>query len=461
MAENTVPSAPAQGAQTVNPAEILSSIFAKNQDQLQKAAIAASTPVPGGHATQLPLTMQTGPRATHPGQLDEREVVGKGNARAQGIGNSVIGVMNLIAGTETALDNKKKLEIASSTQQLLTAQQAYDQAAQLYQQNPQNADAKAAMERNKGVMNGILSNDKIRKAIAKGMNVDFTDPKANDTLEHSGVAQGKEMAKAHADYAEQFNKQTPQVMAPNQQAIARYQALKEQQKLNVDTMKAMVPLITAQMRQQDVEMQIKGRMDTEQFKQQAANARALVESQDKWERLNQTIAAKAQLAKTEFGYKLAEIGATASKDLQVFRQKMQMKAADPTTQVKAYEEFQSKAASTISGITKNIATLESQRYAIGKQAPSPDEIKHLDDQIGIAKQALKGYQDTVGATQDYFNAMTKGGANAGTGSSSSTSKSGSSTSTSRTLGSAATYLNAPTDSSIEDDSDDEDNPDNF
>jgi hypothetical protein len=242
----TVPSASTQ--QTVNPAELLSNIFAKNQGDLAKASVAAATPIPGGHASQMPLTMQTGPRQTHPGQLDHREVVGAGNARAQGIGNSVIGVMNLIAGTETALDNKKKLEIASSTQQLLTAQQAYDQASQLYKQDPQNADAKAAMERNKGVMNSILSDDKIRKAIAKGMHIDFTDPKANETLEHQAVAQGKQMATQHSDYADQFNKGTPQVMQPNQQAIARYEAMKEQQKSNLESMKAMMPYFTEQLR---------------------------------------------------------------------------------------------------------------------------------------------------------------------------------------------------------------------
>ena len=454
MPDNTVPSSGQAG--TVNPAEILSSIFAKNQGDLSKAALAASTPIPGAHATQMPLSMQQGPGEAHPGQLDHREVVGKGNARAQGIGNSVIGVMNLLGSTEKALDNKKKLEIASSTQQLLTAQQAYDQAAELYKQNPQNTDAKAAMERNKGVMNGILSNDKIRKAIAKGMNVDFTDPKANDTLEHQGVSQGKDMAKAHLSYADQFNEKTPQAMQPNQQAIAQYQALKDQQKMQVDTMKAMIPLINAQMRQQDVKMQIEGRMNQEEFKQSAANARTLVESQDKWERLNQSIAAKAQLAKSEFGYKLAEISAEGTKELSNFRAKMQMKTADPTTQVKAYEDFQTKAASTVDNLTKNISALEARRYDTNsKTAPSTEEIPHLNDQISIAKQALSSYQDTVKATQDYYNAFKLKGGPDGSGTGSTTGESGSSSSTSKTLGNASTYLNAPTDSTAEDNSDDD------
>src|SRR6185437_1793538 len=220
----SIPSSPSPSAGGANIAEVLNQVLSKNQNDLAKAASASATPIPGGHASGIPLSMDPTPRPDRFGQLDHREVVGAGNARAQGIGNSVIAVTNLLAGAKNALDNKKKLEVASATQQLLVAQKAYDDASQMVKQNPQNADAKAAMDRNKQIMNGILGNDKLRTAIAKGMNIDFTDPSANDSLEHAGVAKGKEMAKQHVDYAEQFNKKTPQVMVPNQQAIAAYQA---------------------------------------------------------------------------------------------------------------------------------------------------------------------------------------------------------------------------------------------
>jgi hypothetical protein len=247
MADATIPSA---GGGAPDIAAIMQSVLGSNQAQLGELAKKAATPIPGGHVTQMPLTMQQGPKTLAPMQMDNRDVVGRGNARAQGIGNAVRGVVHALASTETALDNKKKLEVASATQQLLTAQQAYDQAAQLVKQDPSNADAKAAMERNKSVMNGILSNDKIRKAIAKGMNIDFTDPKANDTLEHQGVAQGKKMATEHADWAEQFNQKTPTQMQPNQQAIAQYQAAQEAQKAKIETFKAIIPYISTYTRAQ-------------------------------------------------------------------------------------------------------------------------------------------------------------------------------------------------------------------
>ena len=456
MPENTVPGAVT--TQTVNPAEILSNIFSKNQDDLSKVAQAAATPIPGGHATSLPLTMQTGPRETHPGQLDHREVVGAGNARAQGIGNSVIGVMNLLAGTETALDNKKKLEIASSTQQLLTAQQAYDQAAELYKQDPQNADAKAAMDRNKAVMNGILSNDKIRKAIAKGMNVDFTDPKANDTLEHQAVAQGKGMAKEHLSYADQFNQKTPQVMQPNQQAIAKYQAKLQEQKLNVETMKTLVPFLRAQMAQQTAENQIKGRMDVETFKQGAENARALTKSQDAWDLMKTHV----QLSHDA---RLSEIHAEGSKDIEVLKKKLSLAKDDPTLQEKAYLDFQTKSTTTLTEANKRISDLQMQRSVAAEHKPYDAAlISNIDEQLKIAKEVTQGYKDIVDGTSVLKNSsLKKGDSNArkGAGTGSSDGKSGVSQGSPGTLGSASTYLNAPTDSTAEDGSDDDTDVLNF
>jgi hypothetical protein len=433
-----------QETQQLDASKLLSDIFAKNQGDLARSAISAATPIPGGHATQFPLSMDPTPRQNQPGQLNHEPVVGAGNAKAQGIGNSVIAVTNLLAGTKNALDNKKRVEVASATQQLLTAQQAYDQAEQLYKQNPQNADAKAAMDRNKAVMNGILANDKIRGAISKGMNIDFTDPQANKTLEHEGVAQGKKMAKEHVDYAGQFNQKTPQVMAPNTQAIAAYQAKLQEQKLNVETMRAFIPLINAQMRSQDAAANRENRLSVEQMRQARDNARATAKSEDAWKRLNKQISARAAQAKTQFGYRMAEIGAEGTKELEVFKAKLQAKNADPTQQLKAYNEFQNHNSRTLSALNTTLTTMQQLRATLSAKKSIDEQnaagVQELDQNIELIKNQVKTFGDYTGAMDDYYKALNpeKGGPNAGSSSSSSVESK-------HSISAADTYLDDDTD----------------
>ncbi|SRR6266567_91573 len=235
---STVPSSVSQAQSGMSDvSQQLDKIFSENTQELQKLAIAATTPVAGGHATAVPSSLMQPPTEFQGAPLDHREVVGAGNARAQGIGNSITATLNTIGAVRTTLDNKKKVEIASSTQQLVTAQQAADQAKQIMASNPdQNSDAykqaKEAYDHNTQIQGTILTG-KHGKDIMKGFNIDYTDPSANKTIQHDAVAMGK----ARAAAAEKFNKGTPTTMAPDPQAIARYSSAMAQQKAKLDMMK--------------------------------------------------------------------------------------------------------------------------------------------------------------------------------------------------------------------------------
>src|SRR6266567_1014987 len=98
-----------QETQQLDASKLLEQIFAKNQGDLAKASISAATPIPGGHASQMPASMMQPPRQYQMAPLDHREVIGAGNAKAQGIGNTVTAVLNILGKTETAMQNKKKL----------------------------------------------------------------------------------------------------------------------------------------------------------------------------------------------------------------------------------------------------------------------------------------------------------------------------------------------------------------
>ena len=194
---------------------VIDNILSQNSGELTKLAEKAATPIAGGHASSIPLSMDPTPKEAGMAPLDHREVVGAGKAKAQGIGNTITGALNVISQVSTAMDNKKKVEIASSTQQLLVAQQAADQAKQTMDANaPQQGGqpndaytkAKEIYDHNTEIQGTILTG-KHGKDIMKGFNIDYTNPSSNKTLQHDAVAMGKERLKA----AEAFNKGTPQV----------------------------------------------------------------------------------------------------------------------------------------------------------------------------------------------------------------------------------------------------------
>lgn len=227
--QNQIPSSSNEGVDAGQVIEKLTG-FGHSPQEMQALASAAATPIAGGHSAQMPPSLMYQPKEWQDTPMDRREVVGAGNARARGIGNAITGLLNTVGRYETNHENKKKLQIATDTQTLLTSQAAIDQANQILKNDPKNAEAKAAIEHNQKIMDGILSDDKTRKEIAKGFHIDFTNPQANNTIPHQGVAQGREMAKK--SYSQQFAEKTPQVMQPNTIALAKYQQALEEQKMN-------------------------------------------------------------------------------------------------------------------------------------------------------------------------------------------------------------------------------------
>jgi hypothetical protein len=438
MQSGSTGSVPAQtSGATVNPADVLSRVLQQNTQELSKYALAAATPIPGGSQGQFPTSLAQPLQQDQPGQLDHREVVGAGNAKAQGIGNSVIATLNTIAKVKTTLDNKKKVEIASSTQQLLQAQAAANQAKQLLQNDPNNAQAKEQVQHNEQIMGTILTG-KHGKDIMKGFNIDYTDPESNKTIQHDAVADGKKRAEAAT---QAFNKGTPQTMAPNTQAQAIYAAKAAEAKSNVDTMRAMGPLISSYMRQQTAEKQIQGRMDTEVFKQMHEDARAYERTQTGFDKMVDTFKHQDQLEQTRFSHTMAEIGQRANLELKNWQSKMYSKNTDPVTLNKDYEEHQRKGTAQISSMTANIAAMEQAKATLVTGKAGQDQIDSITQQIQTAKGALEQYKAAFDGANTYYQKLLMGGS-ADAGPSSSKSSSG--------FSSAASYLD-PSDSLPDDD----------
>lgn len=402
--QNTIPA-----ASSLEGGGGIDAILQQNKDSLAQISAlskAAATPIPGGHSGQLPLSMQQGPKGFTPAPLDMRQMVGKGNAKAQGIGNAITGVMNAITGVTIAEQNKKKLQVASATHNLLTAQNSYDQAQTLLQTDPQNQAAKDQMKRAKDTMDGILADKKIRDAVKKGYNIDFTDPSANQTDEHKGVQQGQDMAKKSLSYAEQFNQKTPQTMQPNLQAQAQLAAAQSQQKINAEMMRAVVPMLAAQVR-------AGGELDRTKLQQMHADARTMATNTTKFRTTQATIQAMALRTKDAHLNRLSEIAAQGNRQLDVFKEELKMKDTDPTLIGQKSDQFKRESTKNLADTTKIISDLESERTEMASKGADAGAVSNIDNQINIAKQLQKEYQDSVNATNDFYShamqSMSKGG----------------------------------------------------
>lgn len=392
---------PSGGGGGLDIAGLLDKVLAGNQANLGELARKAATPIPGGHSGQMPLRMD--PTPSQPGQgkmIPTQGIVGKKNARAAGIGNAIIGTMNAVSAIGTEMDNKKKLAVASSTQTLLTAQSAMDQAKQILQADPNNKAAQDAVKHNTNVMNGILSDDKMRKAIAKGFQIDFTDPKANETLEHQGVAQGKQMAEKTLSYADQFNEKTPQTMTPNVQAQAELAAKQAEQKMNTEAVKAMVPMISAQIRAKAMDNRTEGMLDAAKLKAMHDSTVQQFKADQQWQRLQATLKGRQELAHTEYGYKLSEIAAEGTKEMNVFKAKLEEKQSDPASRLKAYNDFSVHSAATLANLQKTVGDLENQKALNSGQDKSV--AASYNEQINMAKEHVKAFQDLIAGNKALF-----------------------------------------------------------
>jgi hypothetical protein len=239
------------------------------QQKLMREAI---TPVSGSHVGQIPsaLTKPIGPAPQTEGYAQPR-------SKGQAISNMITSAGNAVSKVITAEKEQKQTHLTDAATKLFTAQAAIDEAQQQHDSATaigDNATAQKAqqlIDQNTKVRDGITSDPKLRKALAKGLNIDYIDPSNNKTEEHAAVQaaiknaktiqEKKQLAKQaqqqHQQQANQqgaqnfgaaFAKSQPQTLAPNQMAQAQLEAYQQQRKDAIETFKAMGPIYAEQLR---------------------------------------------------------------------------------------------------------------------------------------------------------------------------------------------------------------------
>ena len=186
-------------------------------------------------------------------------VVGKKAAGRAGIANAIIGVGNAVGAINNKLQQQQHEKTATATQRLIRAQQTIDQASQYLKQKgitpEQSAQLQKRIDDSKMLMNTILSDPKMRKAIGKGMDVSFTDPSENKTPEHQAVGAGKQAALNQPQgqtFQAQFAKQMPQTMGQDPMAQFRLQQAITQKQSDQALAKAMLPRLATAQSQQEI-----------------------------------------------------------------------------------------------------------------------------------------------------------------------------------------------------------------
>ena len=234
---------------------------------------AATSPIPGSHAQGVPSSLTT-PIAPHQDrQLDNRQVVGRKAARIQSVGNAFTGATNALGAIVTKEAQIKQNQIRDAAQKVIMAQQAIDEAKQAHDAAIQSGDAataskmQAVMQQNQQARDAIFADPKMRKALVKGFDISYTDPQSNKTEEHAAVQEALKNAKSFAEkkaimQAQQqkqqqaagqqagaaFEKSQPQGLSANTQAQAQLAVAQQQQKNQLDSIKALAPYFAAQVR---------------------------------------------------------------------------------------------------------------------------------------------------------------------------------------------------------------------
>jgi hypothetical protein len=171
----------------------------------------ATTPVPGSAVTSPQLTLQNQDRfQTQP--LIRRETVGSTNTKRKGIANLIIAASNIAGKYEQKNKDEQQRNLAIDIERIYQSIDGIQQAKDTLSQDPNNADAKAAIKKNQGIIDAMMSDPKKRKQISKAFDINFLDPSKNNKPEHGAMQQ------ATKSYSEQLQEKLPTQMQPNQAA---------------------------------------------------------------------------------------------------------------------------------------------------------------------------------------------------------------------------------------------------
>jgi hypothetical protein len=372
----------------------------------------ATTPVQGGHAMQVPSSLQQpiGPHQDRP--MDQRQVVGRKAAKLQGIGNAITGATNAIGAVVTKEAQIKQNEIKDSALKLIQSQQMIDEAkqqlesAQSLMQNskpddPAQAQYKAMatkaqemIDQNTKTKEAILADPKRRKELVKGFDISYTDPESNKTPAH--MAAMSAMKEAHSWQekrqimkeeqqrqneargkvaGEAFAKGQPQGMAANVLAQNQIAAIQNQNKERLETVKALGPLWVEKMRAE-------GNLNVAEVNKAADLRKAAIEADSKID--TQLLKNKQDDKNNAASLSLEAYRKSADRSLEMLKQ------GNPVEVLKAFNESQKNYETAITENQKSRQALNNEldKASASRGAEIRRQLQSMDAMDEQAKNAF-------------------------------------------------------------------------
>lgn len=383
MADDMTQSVPASSGQgdASTAVDKLQSIMSEQAASLNKAAQAASVPsATPAHSYSIPTALSGQQREAAQAPMITRQVVGKKAAKQVGIGNAFIGAMNAVSGVTTAVENLKSTKIADATQKLMELQHNIDQDSLIKPED--GAEVYAAAQKrimaNTSNQQHLLSDNTIRKGIQKGMQIDFTDPSANQTTEHKGVQQGRAAAERSVTtqsqgipggppgktttvtqgqdpnaLAHSFQAGLPQAPQQDPRAMTKYQTLVAQQKDTFAVLKATMP---AEIKADSAEHIAQIKKATELLK--AKNA-----ADERWEMLQKRQNFEIQRMNAQHKFEINKLHMETNEVIKREDARINLANSDPTTIIKNAQVSQDEDAHLIAATQNHIANLKAQEMA--------------------------------------------------------------------------------------------------
>ncbi|HEY4799155.1 MAG TPA: hypothetical protein VII99_08790 [Bacteroidia bacterium] len=346
------------------------------------------TPVPGEREmpTSPWLARQIQPWQNIP--LDERQMVGRGNARAQGITNAITGVTNFVGNVVKGEQQRKQDRTAVTIQKMIELQRGIDQANESLKYAP--PDKKAQLQKyikdNTDHMNLLLADKATRKDIERGMNVSFTDPSKNKTPSHDAYRKGVAQAQQNdPDFAKQFQNQMPQKLKQDPMGAINMQLAIAQKQSDQKTLSTLLPKLAS-------ERDMMKRMMVQQYMISDRQATHDMLTAQKWAatiRANKdTQIARHADRMDEIGYAMAWIQGR-EKDI------LTAKNYDPTTVLKLEDEWLHIAADQDAKFRQDMSYAQEDLQRANQAVVSaqvkgatPDQLKPLQDDVTRARNQI-------------------------------------------------------------------------